>query len=110
MLGRRELSEAQVRQRLARREHAIDAIQTAIERLIEERSIDDVRVAEAIARSETSIRKRGKLRVRRTIQSAGVAGDTARRVLNEVFAGLDADPPLAAAMAPRPCRSADIAA
>jgi len=109
MLGRRELSEAQVRQRLARREHAIDAIQTAIERLIEERSIDDVRVAEAIARSETSIRKRGKLRVRRKIESAGVAGDTARRVVNEVFADLDADHLLEAALAKRLGRGADIA-
>jgi regulatory protein len=67
MLGRRELSEAQIRQRLARRGHAPEAIDEAVARLVEERAIDDNRVAEAIARMETGIRKRGKLRVRRKI-------------------------------------------
>jgi len=101
MLGRRELSEVQVRQRLARREHDPEAINAAIERLREDKSIDDTRVAEAIARSETSLRKRGKLRVRMQIERAGIAGDIARRVVNEVFADLDADHLLEAALAKR---------
>src|SRR5438552_3346784 len=101
MLGRRELSERQVRERLARKKHESHAIDAAIERLIEERSIDDVRVAEAIARSETSLRKRGKLRVRMQIERAGIAADTARRVVNEVFADLAADQLLEAALAKR---------
>ena len=64
MLSRRELSEAQVRQRLARKDHPADDIDAAITRLREERAIDDVRVAETIARTETSIHRRGKIRVR----------------------------------------------
>lgn len=109
LLGRRELSEAQLRQRLARRKHDIDAIDHAIERLREEKSIDDARLAEAIARSETSVRKRGKLRVRQTIESAGIGRDIARRVVDEVFADLDADRLLDAALAKRLRPGHDIA-
>jgi regulatory protein len=101
MLARRELSEAQVRQRLGRREHDPDVIEEAIARLREERAIDDRRVAEAIARSETSLRKRGKLRVKRKIQSAGISSSVAKQALDETFAGLDADALLDAALARR---------
>jgi regulatory protein len=89
MLARRELSEAQVRQRLARREHPPDDIDEAIARLREERAIDDTRVAESIARTQTSLKKRGKLRVRQQIESAGIAGATAQRAVDEVFAAID---------------------
>jgi regulatory protein len=85
MLARRELSEAQVRQRLARKDHEPDDIDAAIARLREERAINDVRVAEAIARTETSIHRRGKLRVRMQIERAGIAKETARRAVDEVF-------------------------
>ena len=71
LLARRELSEAQVRQRLARRGHDPDAIEEAVARLKEERAIDDARVAEAIARTETSVKRRGIVRVRRQIENAG---------------------------------------
>ncbi len=101
MLARRELSEAQVRQRLGRREHDDSDIDEAIARLKEERAIDDNRVAEAIARSETSLRKRGKLRVKRKIESAGIASATAKRAVDEVFDGLDPDALLEAALAKR---------
>jgi len=109
LLGRRELSEAQLRQRLARRKHDIDAIDHAIERLREEKSIDDARLAETIARTETSVRKRGKLRVRQKIESAGIRRDIARRVVDEVFADLDADRLLDAALAKRLPPGHDIA-
>jgi regulatory protein len=51
MLARRELSEAQVRERLARRGYAVNDIDAAIHRLKDQRAIDDARVAEAIART-----------------------------------------------------------
>jgi regulatory protein len=89
MLARRELSEAQVRQRLARRGHQPDDIEEAIARLREERAIDDTRVAESIARTQTALRKRGKLRVRRQIESAGISGATAKRAVEDVFSGID---------------------
>jgi regulatory protein len=109
LLGRRELSETQIRQRLARRKHDANAINAAIDRLLEERSIDDVRVAEAIARSQTSLRKRGKLRVRLQIERAGIAAATARRVVDEIFADLDGDALLDAALAKRLRLGDDIA-
>jgi regulatory protein len=101
MLARRELSEAQVRQRLGRREHAPDVIDEAIVRLLEERAIDDRRVAEAIARTETSLRKRGKLRVKRKIESAGISSSVAKQAIDETFADVDADALLDAALARR---------
>ena len=109
MLGRRELSEAQIRQRLALREHDPEAIDEAVARLIEERAIDDNRVAHAIARMETGIRKRGKLRVRRKIESAGISPVTAKRALDEVFGSLDDDDLLESALAKRLRRGATIA-
>jgi len=101
MLARRELSEAQVRQRLARKGHEPDAVDAAVSRLREERALDDARVAEAIARTQTAVRRRGKLRVRREIENAGITGATARRALDEVFDGIDADAQLQASLAKR---------
>ena len=89
MLGRRELSEKQVRQRLARKEYEQDEIDEAVTRLREERAIDDQRVAEAIARTETGIRKRGKVRVRMQLERAGIAKDTARAAIDSVFDAID---------------------
>jgi regulatory protein len=98
MLAVRELSERQVRQRLSRRGHDDDAIEAAVTRLKADKSIDDTRVAGAIARSETSIRKRGRLRVERRIEAAGISPSLALRAVDEVFADIDPDSLLAAAL------------
>jgi regulatory protein len=91
MLARRELSESQIRQRLARRGYDEEAIDSATARLKAERALDDERVAGAIARFETGVKRRGRLRVRRTIEQAGIAGATARRAVDDVVAGIDPD-------------------
>jgi regulatory protein len=109
MLGRRELSEAQIRQRLARRGYDAESIHAAVSRLLDERAIDDNRVAEAIARTETAIRKRGKLRVQRKIESAGIAAAIARHAVDDVFGSLDADDLLESALAKRLRHGTDIA-
>ena len=101
MLARRELSEAQIRQRLARRGHDEDEVDAAVARLKAERAIDDARVAEAIARTETAVKRRGKLRVTRQLESAGIARATARQAVDQIFADVDADALLAAALAKR---------
>ena len=101
MLARRELSEMQVRQRLARRAHEPHEIDEAIERLRGERALDDARVAEAIARTEASLRKRGKLRVRMQIERAGISKATARRAVDETFEGIDDAALLEASLAKR---------
>ena len=91
MLARRELSETQIRQRLARRGYDADAIDSATARLKTEGALNDERVAGAIARSEAGLKRRGRLRVRRAIEQAGIARAIARRAADEVFAGIDGD-------------------
>jgi regulatory protein len=101
MLGRRELSEQQVRQRLARKEYSEDEIDEAVARLRDERAINDQRVAEAIARTETGIRKRGKLRIRMQIERAGIAKETAKAAIDEVFETIDDEALLEASLRKR---------
>jgi len=101
MLARRELSEMQVRQRLARKGYEPDAIDAAVARLRNERAIDDARVAEAIARMETSVRRRGKLRVRIQIERAGIARTTAKRAADDAFEAIDDEALLEASLRKR---------
>jgi regulatory protein len=101
MLARRELSEAQVRQRLQRRGYEESVIHDTIARLKEERAIDDARVAEAIARTETSSKRRGRLRVKSKIERAGISGAAARRAVDEAFSDIDETALIEAALAKR---------
>jgi len=98
LLARRELSEAQVRQRLARRGYDDSEIETAVERLKADRAIDDGRVASAIARTEVSIKRRGKRRVVQQIQQAGISRSAARQAVDETFEEIDEGALLAAAL------------
>ncbi len=50
-----------------------------------------MRVAEAIARTETSVKRRGKLRVQMQIQRAGIGKEIAKRAVDEVFDAIDDD-------------------
>jgi regulatory protein len=90
MLARRELSEHQVRDRLGRRGFDADAVDTAVARLRAERAIDDLRAAEAIARTAATVKRRGRLRVKREIESAGIAPDVASQAVDAVFEAVDA--------------------
>ena len=98
LLARRELSEAQVRQRLARRGYETTDIDAAIARLLEERALDDRRVAAAIAHTESRVRGRGRLRVRRQSEAAGISASLAQAAVDEAFADVDSDALLAAAV------------
>jgi SOS response regulatory protein OraA/RecX len=55
-------------------------------------------VAGAIARTETSLRKRGRLRVKRRIEAAGIAPAIAQRAIDETFQEIDPDALIAAAL------------
>lgn len=98
LLARRELSEAQVRQRLARRGYTPDEIDAAIAQLLGERALDDRRVAAAIANTETRVRGRGRLRVKRQIEAAGISPALARDAVEAAFSEIDSDALLAAAL------------
>ena len=101
MLGRRELSERQVRQRLARRGYDDEAIDEAIVRLTNDRSLDDERAARAMAHAETSLKKRGTIRVRLRLKAAGIAPAVAARAIQEAFQAIDVDALAAAALQKR---------
>jgi regulatory protein len=101
LLARRELSEAQIRRHLARRGHDARAIDGAVERLKADRSLDDERVAGAIARTELRLRPRGRIRVRQRIEAAGIDPAIAARAVDAAFADVDADALLEAALARR---------
>ena len=101
MLGGRELSERQVRQRLARRGYDEEAIAAAVARLKSDGSLDDERAARAMAHAETTLRKRGRLRVKRRLESAGIAPDVAQRATQEILQTVDAAALMEAALQKR---------
>jgi regulatory protein len=98
MLAVRELSESQVRLRLARREHHPDHIEAAVARLRAEGAIDDARTARAIARSTASIRGQGKRRARLRVDAAGIDRTTAAAAVDDVFGEVDTGALLQAAL------------
>jgi regulatory protein len=91
MLARRELSEAQVRTRLARREFAPGVIDDAIARLHADRALDDRRTALACARTEANVKRHGRLRALRAIEALGIDRGLARDAVAEVFGDIDED-------------------
>jgi regulatory protein len=89
LLSARELSETQLRARLARRKIDPDDINAAVARLKEDRTIDDRRVARAIARMESAIKHRGRTRVMQKLRQAGIDAGTAEDAVREVFEDVD---------------------
>jgi regulatory protein len=101
MLARRELSEAQIRQRLAKRGESQESIDETVARLKSDRSIDDQRVAGAIARSQAAGRNRGRRRVLQQIEAVGIDKSIASRAVDQVFHDLDPDALLSASLEKR---------
>lgn len=91
LLSRRELSAAQLRDRLRRRGCPDDRIDEALARLRDQRSLDDVRVARAAAHLETSIRRKGPARVRQRLRSMGLSDDLVDEAVSEAFREVDVD-------------------
>jgi regulatory protein len=89
LLSARELSESQLRARLRRRQCDADDIDRAVSRLKADRTLNDQRVAVAIARMESAIKHRGRARVIQKIRQAGIDGDTADAAAREVFQDVD---------------------
>jgi regulatory protein len=89
LLGRRELSVAQLRSRLIEREHSPEEADEAVARLLENGSLDDRRVARAYARTASKIKGRGRLRVARELQALGISRDIVAEAVADVFGDLD---------------------
>jgi regulatory protein len=109
MLAARELSEAQVRTRLARREFEPEHIDAAVARLRSEGALDDVRTALAIARTAASIRGQGRRRARLRVDAAGIDRAVAAAAVDAVFDDIDSDALLHAALERRLRGRTDIA-
>ena len=89
LLSARELSEAQLRTRLKRRQIDGDDIDAAISKLKSDGTLNDRRVAVALARMESAIKHRGRARVLQKIRQAGIDGDLAESAVREVFEEVD---------------------
>ena len=89
LLSARELSEAQLRTRLKRRQIDDDDIDAAVSRLKADGTLNDRRVALALARMESAIKHRGRSRVIQKIRQAGINSDTAEDAVQEVFEEVD---------------------
>jgi regulatory protein len=85
LLGARELSETQLRARLARRKLDPDDIDAAVARLKADGTLDDRRVARALAHMESAIRGRGRVRVVQKIRQAGIDAAIAEDAVADVF-------------------------
>jgi regulatory protein len=89
LLSARELSESQLRARLARRQCDAEAVNEAVSRLKGDGTLNDRRVAVALARMESAIKHRGRSRVIQKIRQAGIDSDTAEDAVREVFEEVD---------------------
>ena len=101
LLGQRELSEVQLRTRLARRGCDADDIERTVERLRSDRTLDDTRVARAAARLESAVRKRGPARVRQRLHGMGLDRSTVDAAVKSAFEDVDEGELLEAALTRR---------
>lgn len=89
LLAGRELSAAQVRDRLHQRGFAKAPVEATLARLRDERLIDDRRTALARARQAVLVKHRGRVRALREIEALGIDRDSARAALDEVLHDVD---------------------
>jgi regulatory protein len=98
LLSARELSESQLRTRLKRRQIDDDDIDAAVSRLKADGTLNDRRVAGAIARLESGIKHRGRARVIQKVRQAGIDSETASQAVDAAFEEVDEDVLLERAM------------
>ena len=89
MLGRRDLSVADLRARLREREHDAEEVEDTIRRLLASGALDDRRVARAYARTASTVKGRGRIRVARELQMMGIDKEVAGEAVAEVFGETD---------------------
>ena len=88
-LGRRELSEAQLRSRLEEKGVTSAVVDTVVTALRETGVVDDRRVALAGARTRANVRRQGRDRVRRELTALGIARDIVDDALTATFSDVD---------------------
>jgi regulatory protein len=89
LLAGRELTAAECRARLIDRGHTAGDAEAAVQQLLEERALDDHRVARAYARTALEIKGRGRLRIAQALAEKGVSREVIAAALAEVFGDVD---------------------
>ena len=84
MLSRRELSRAELTTKLMARGFGRDEVDAAVERLADNRFVDDRRAAFAHVRTASRLKGRGRLRIQRELQARGFSRDLTREALAEL--------------------------
>jgi regulatory protein len=100
-LALRELSERQVRQRLAARQVPAKSIDDVVRALKSNGALDDRRTAVAAARTEALVKRHGRRRATQHLQALGIGRELARRAVEDVFAEIDEQALLERALARR---------
>jgi len=89
MLARRELSEAQVRERLGRKGFEQASIDLTLKRLIQEKAVDDQRTAVIYAHRSAHVKMQGRSRAIRELQHLGICRDKAEAAVSQVYDDLE---------------------
>jgi regulatory protein len=89
LLGRRELSSFQLRDRLRRKGFPDSIIDQAFADLAATGALDDGRAARAQARHDLVVRRHGRARALQHVQAMGVDRDTAREAVAAAFDDVD---------------------
>ena len=108
LLARRELSTAQVAERLRQHGFEPDAIEAAVDRLRGERALDDRRTATMYARRAAAIFHRGPRRAEQEIVALGIDRTVAGAAVVEVYAEQDTSAVLERSLARRLPKGAPI--
>ena len=84
LLGRRDLTRAELTTRLIDRGYPADEVEAAVDRLVAGSSVDDRRTALAHVRTASRIKGRGRLRIQRELTARGIARDIVEEALREL--------------------------
>jgi regulatory protein len=92
LLGRRDHTIAELRAALVDRGHAIDEVESAIDRFASDGSLNDRRVALAHVRRASQIKGRGRVRIERELAARGISSE----IVGEALAAMADDDEVAA--------------
>ena len=84
LLGRRDYTAAELRQRLIDKKHPRDEVDEEIAALIEDRTINDRRVATSHIRIASQIKGRGRMRIRQELAARGIDRHLADELIAEL--------------------------
>ena len=91
MLGRRDLTRAELVTRLLDRGYPRPDVDDAVAKLVADRSVDDRRTAASHVRLASRVKGRGRLRIRRELEARGIEKEVAQAAVSEISADDDLD-------------------